>query len=109
QAHSTLLLEHGGVKIGFMALYDKETYDKLMSALGQIGIDYVDFVHEANRLCKQLRQSGASVIVALTNMHARENESRLMDEAKDLDIIFASSSESVCFKNSEANTWFVNS
>jgi hypothetical protein len=111
QNHSTMLFEHNGVKIGFMALYDRSVFDKLASAINS-KIEYFDFVSEADRLSRQLRQSGASLVLALVNME-NESEMRLLSEASDLDIIFCSgnnSSEEIsCRSISGMNrkTWLV--
>ena len=97
--HSTMLFEYKNVKIGFMALIDKALFEKLneninsklnSSASAAVNsIEYVDFVCEADKLAKQLRLCGANIIVALTNMANEPNETRLIKEAEDLDIIFS--------------------
>lgn len=86
--HSTMLFEHNGVKIGFMALVDQSFYNRLNSYIDQT--EYVDFIIEANRLSKQLRTSGAHLIVTLINFDSPLNEQRLLNEASDLDLIFSS-------------------
>jgi hypothetical protein len=93
QTHSTMLLEHNGVKIGFMALYGRSVHEQLTKALGDTSIEYIDFVTVAERLSRQLRQSGATLIVALVNMIDEADETRLMlEELVDVDVVFGSHS-----------------
>lgn len=101
--HSTMLFEYQNIKIGFMGLIDELVYEKLICAIksksGQIDlmeekgaenpVEYIDFVTEADRLSKQLRQCGANLIVALTNMETDLNELKLLREAQDLDIVYS--------------------
>ena len=61
-------------------------------------IEYVDFILEADRLSKQLRECGANVIVCLINMESEQNEQRLIKEANDLDIIFSGYNNNVSLK-----------
>jgi hypothetical protein len=95
-----MLFEHNGVKIGFMALVDQNFYTRLNSflqhsdPLTENQTEYVDFVVEADRLSQQLRLSGAHLIVCLINFDNEQNEQRLLNDAKDLDLIFSSQSSS---------------
>ena len=121
--HSTMLFEYQNIKIGFMGLIDELIYDKLINAIksksGQVDlieekdvqnpVDYIDFVTEADRLSKQLRQCGANLIVALTNMQTDLNEQRLFREAQDLDIVYSSRSNSKRQVYNIDNRWMVKS
>ena len=95
-----MLFEHNGVKIGFMALVDQNFYTRLNSFLQHSDLrnenqtEYVDFVVEADRLSQQLRLSGAHLIVCLINFDNEQNEQRLLNDAKDLDLIFSSQNSS---------------
>lgn len=108
QNHSTMLFEHNNVKIGFMALFDEDFYSDLQSLNSNKPTEYVDFVLEANRLSKQLRLCGASLIIALVNMQDL-NETRLINECADLDILLSScNSADVQFKRID-NKWLIKS
>ena len=113
QAHSTMLLEHDGVKIGFMALYDQEFFQKLRassSSSSSANVEYLDFVSEASRLSKQLRLNGANLVVVLANLESEEasEASLLNDYSSDIDVIFSGSSRSnqIAFKNN-GHRWLV--
>jgi hypothetical protein len=121
----TMMFEYQNIKIGFMALIDNFVYDKLHKAIKtelsqkdslifendefieendystmntKNQIEYVDFILEADRLSKQLRECGANVIVCLINMESEQNEQRLIKEANDLDIIFSGYNNNVSMK-----------
>lgn len=107
--HSTMLIEHQGVKIGFMALFDQEFFNKLVASVPeQVAgkLEYLDYVQEADRLSKQLRLNGANLIVAIVNM-TTDGESRLAGEASDLDIILSPSADPVKFSMLKENKWLV--
>ena len=110
--HSTMLFEHNGVKIGFMALVDQSFFNRLKTYIEETNdqTKYVDYVIEANRLSKQLRLNGAHLIVALINFDCDQNEERLMNEANDLDLIFSTQcvTNDVDFKKMN-NKWLIKS
>jgi hypothetical protein len=110
--HSTMLFEHNGVKIGFMALVDQSFFNRLKTYIEETNdqTKYVDYVLEANRLSKQLRLNGAHLVVALINFDCDQNEERLMNEANDLDLIFSTQcvNNDVNFKKIN-NKWLIKS
>ncbi len=102
-----MLFEYQNIKIGFMALIDntvfsrfnstildklkknqQEDKDELNSSINPL--EYLDYIIECDKLSKQLRTCGATIIVVLANMD-EFNEQRLLREANDLDIVFSSS------------------
>lgn len=87
--HSTMLFEYNGIKLGFIALYDEEFYQQLKKTTTH-GIEYNDFVVEANRLSEQLKMCGANLIVALVYFANESNETRLLtDTSSNLNVIFS--------------------
>jgi hypothetical protein len=92
--HSTMLFEHGGVKVGFMALYDEAFFSRHQNnTSNRVLFKYCDFVERANRLGEQLRVCcGATLVVALVNFDDPLNETRLLDEVSGLDLVLSSSS-----------------
>ena len=110
-----MLFEHNNVKIGFMALADEIVFDKLNYFISKFNlnnkntnrIEYIDYLDEYNRLSKELKLSGAQVIVALINFESESNEQRLLNEAADLDILFSSSNSNDVNYKTVNNRWLI--
>eukprot|EP00041_Stephanoeca_diplocostata_P032005 m.1012301 g.1012301 ORF g.1012301 m.1012301 type:complete len:965 (+) comp24066_c1_seq7:370-3264(+) len=64
---TTIMLERGGRKIGFMGLIEKEWLSTL-STIDEEDTQYEDFVACARKLSVQLRAEGAEMIIAATHM-----------------------------------------
>lgn len=79
------IIEWNGLQIGLMGLVEEEWLDTL-STVDKTNIDYIDYVVVADRLCKELRENGAELVIALTHMRW-PNDIRLAKEAKGLDLI----------------------
>lgn len=89
-SHSTLIFEHSGVRLGFIALFDEAYLNK--HSIGRQHI-FKDPVAEANRLSQQLRACGVSLVVAVANFEDAGSESRLLTECgASLDLVLTSTS-----------------
>lgn len=110
--HSTMLFEHNNVKIGFMALVDEQVFNKLKCRLQADNVEYIDYLLEANRLSKQLRLSGANLIVAIVNMESEASERRLLNESYNVDLIFSTvlskTGDTECIQSeTKPNRWLI--
>ncbi|XP_041926794.1 5'-nucleotidase-like isoform X2 [Alosa sapidissima] len=79
------IIEWNGLRIGIMGLVEEEWLDTL-GTIDKVNIDFIDYVVTADRLSKELRESGAELVIALTHMRW-SNDIRLATEAKGLDLI----------------------
>ena len=79
------IIEWNGFRMGLMGLVEEEWLDTL-GTVDKANIDYIDYVVVADRLSKELRESGAELIIALTHMRW-SHDIRLAMEAKSLDLI----------------------
>ncbi|XP_063043095.1 5'-nucleotidase-like [Engraulis encrasicolus] len=81
----SLVLEHNGFRLGLMGLVEEEWLDTL-GTIDKANVDFVDYVAAADQISKELRESGAELVIALTHMRW-PNDARLATEAKDVDLI----------------------
>ena len=81
----TVMLEHGGRKIGLMGLIEEEWLATL-ATLERGDVIYKDYVEVARELTAKLRAAGADVVIALTHMR-NPNDLRLAGEVPELDLI----------------------
>jgi 5'-nucleotidase len=78
-----MIIESKNIKIGLIGfMYSND--------LNQNLIKYVDYVHEANRLTKELKERGVNIIIALTQMSWLHDE-YLAKHASNIDFIFGGS------------------
>lgn len=80
-----VILEHEGIKIGIIGLAELEWLDSVTC------IEDDDFIYEcyyksANKWCKQLREEGCELVIALTHMRLK-NDQFLAQRVPDLDLI----------------------
>jgi len=81
----TKILDWHGIKIGILALAEKEWIDTL-PRLPPGGVSYIDFIEEGGRLARDLRNNGADLVIALT--HCRlPNDLLLAEKVPDIDLI----------------------
>lgn len=100
------VIEWNGLRIGLMGLVEEEWLDTL-GTVDRANIDYIDYVMVAERLCKELRERGAELVIALTHMRW-PNDIRLAMEAKGLDLILGGHDHE--YKVHEVNgVWIVKS
>jgi len=81
----TVMLEHGGRKIGLMGLIEEEWLATL-ATLERGDVIYKDYVEVARELTQKLRAAGADAVIALTHMR-NPNDRRLAAEVPELDLI----------------------
>ncbi|KAH8738699.1 nucleotidase (5'-nucleotidase/2'-cyclic phosphodiesterase) of the calcineurin superfamily [Cryptosporidium ryanae] len=84
-ARTYRLFEWQGRRIGIMGLVEKE-WLKTLPTITEEDVIYKDFVEEANRISKLLREKDAELIIALTHMRAHNDELLAMG-AEDIDLI----------------------
>lgn len=78
------IVDHEGIKIGFMGLVEEEWITTL--AFDTSTIQYKDFVAEGTRLAAELRKDGAQLVVVLSHMRV-PNDEKLANEVKGVDLI----------------------
>lgn len=94
------IVDVSGVKVGILGLmHSNELYLKKNT------LKYVDYLSEANRLSGELRQRGADIIVALTQMDGVHDEF-LAKNALDIQLIFGGFNREFYVKNVN-NRWLV--
>jgi 5'-nucleotidase len=79
-----VIIDHDGVKVGFIGLVEEEWITTL--AFDTSTIAYKDFVSEGNRLAAELRADGAQLVVVLSHMRV-PNDEKLASEVKGVDVI----------------------
>ncbi|PPS96817.1 5'-Nucleotidase/apyrase [Cryptosporidium hominis] len=84
-ARTYRLFEWQGRRIGIMGLVEKD-WLKTLPTISEEDVIYKDFVEEANRISKILREKDAELIIALTHMRA-PNDELLAKGADDIDLI----------------------
>ncbi|KAJ1609839.1 5'-nucleotidase/2'-cyclic phosphodiesterase [Cryptosporidium canis] len=84
-ARTYRLFEWQGRRIGIMGFVEKE-WLKTLPTISEEDVIYKDFVEEANRISKILREKDAELIIALTHMRA-PNDELLAKGAEDIDLI----------------------
>ncbi|OII75591.1 nucleotidase [Cryptosporidium ubiquitum] len=84
-ARTYRLFEWQGRRIGIMGLVEKD-WLKTVPTISEEDVIYKDFVEEANRISKILREKDAELIIALTHMRA-PNDELLAKGAEDIDLI----------------------
>jgi 5'-nucleotidase len=84
-ARRTLIVEHAGLKLGFMGVIEEEWLATL-ACIEPSQVQYTDYVAVARELEPQLRAQGCDLVIALT--HSRvPNDNRLAREVPALDLI----------------------
>eukprot|EP00302_Diacronema_sp_CCMP2436_P021023 CAMPEP_0179961718 /NCGR_PEP_ID=MMETSP0983-20121128/29838_1 /TAXON_ID=483367 /ORGANISM="non described non described, Strain CCMP 2436" /LENGTH=300 /DNA_ID=CAMNT_0021874183 /DNA_START=100 /DNA_END=999 /DNA_ORIENTATION=+ len=84
-ALETLVIEHAGIRIGFMGLIEEEWLATL-PCIDPSHVAYTDYVAVARELEPRLRADGCELVIALT--HSRvPNDERLARECPFLDLI----------------------
>ncbi|XP_048735520.2 mannosylglucosyl-3-phosphoglycerate phosphatase-like isoform X3 [Ostrea edulis] len=81
------IIEWNNYKIGLVGLVEEEWMETL-ATLDPEDITYVDFVSKGKQLCKDLKQKGVDLIIALTHMRW-PNDRLLAERVQDIDIILA--------------------
>ncbi|XP_061189980.1 mannosylglucosyl-3-phosphoglycerate phosphatase-like [Saccostrea echinata] len=81
------VIEWNGYKVGVIGLVEEEWIDTL-ATLDPEDVTYIDFVSKGKELCKDLKQKGVDLIVALTHMRW-PNDRHLAEQVPDIDIILA--------------------
>lgn len=79
----TAIIEVEGVKIGFFGIVTNET--PIVSST-ENSVLFCPLKHTAKRMCKELKEQGADVIVALTHLFISE-DLHLAEEVPEIDII----------------------
>ncbi|XP_067937210.1 mannosylglucosyl-3-phosphoglycerate phosphatase-like [Watersipora subatra] len=86
-AKETHLINWNGVAmVGFIGMAEEEWLGTLPK-MDTSDMIFLDYVQTAQNLCKQLREQGADLVIALTHM-SMKNDQHLLAEVKDIDIIF---------------------
>jgi 2',3'-cyclic-nucleotide 2'-phosphodiesterase (5'-nucleotidase family) len=80
---STLMLERGGFKIGFLGLLTPETEE--LSTPGP-GVGFAPFMDVAREAAAALKEDGADLVVALTHLDFADDR-RLLQEVRAVDIV----------------------
>jgi len=84
-AQVTCMLDWQGKKIGLMGLVEVDWLATL-STVDPDDVEFLDYVEEGKKLCKELRSQGADYIIALTHMRW-PNDTRLAENVEDIDLI----------------------
>lgn len=84
-ARSTLIIDHGGVRVGLMGLIEEEWLATL-NCVDPAQVRYTDYVEVARTLERQLRSQGCDLVIALTHMRG-PNDKRLAQEVRGLDLV----------------------
>ncbi|XP_078337101.1 mannosylglucosyl-3-phosphoglycerate phosphatase-like [Crassostrea virginica] len=81
------IIDWNGYKVGVMGLVEEEWIETL-ATLDPEDVTYLDFVSKANELCKDLKQKGVDLIIALTHMRW-PNDRLLAEQVPGIDLILA--------------------
>ncbi len=79
----TLIKDVDGVKVGFFGIVTNET--PILSSCDN-KVLFCPLIHTAKRMCRQLKEEGADVIVALTHLFIAEDR-KLAKEVPEIDVI----------------------
>uniref|UniRef100_A0A4W3K413 Snake venom 5'-nucleotidase-like n=1 Tax=Callorhinchus milii TaxID=7868 RepID=A0A4W3K413_CALMI len=79
------IIEWNGVKVGLIGLVEEEWLDTLPT-VDKSNVNYIDYVHVADQLSKELRVKGAELVIALTHMKW-SNDIRLAKHSQGLDLV----------------------
>jgi len=80
--HTTTI---GGRCVGFVGLVE-DAWIQTLATVDEEQVTYKDFVEEGRRLARELRASGAEVVIALTHMRW-PNDRRLAQNVDEIDIV----------------------